>query len=169
MKQEFAKSSEERNIRDPLLHLGMVRLLDELEKSSVISKKQIYDLCRKTHEDNCVAYRQVSNDNQNELKINLIQNPDGSSKPMILSAIARGTGWKINRYKMTIREDFPPESYRMRLSERGAVFRASEIIGHPYMAGAWTKYGLVENNKITLLLRRDKPRHVLRPHGIEEL
>lgn len=168
MIQEFANERRELRIRGPLLHSGMVTLLLQLEESGIIGVERIYDLCHRTCADNCVVYRQVDENGQNELKINFRENPDGSSKPMILSAFVSGKGWSLSHSQILIKREILPETYLRRLSDREVVLRSREIIDHPYLAGAWTRDAVIKDREVILALNRGKTRHVLGPNGIEK-
>ena len=168
MLQEFASERREMRIRGPLLHAGMVALLQDLEQRDIIGSERIYDLCHRTCADNCKVYRQVD-ESGNELKINFRENPDGRTKPMILSALASGKGWSISHSQMIIQSSILPDTYLSKLSDRDVILQAREVIDHIYLSGAWTRDGIVKDKEIILTLHRGKPRHALGPEGIERV
>ena len=168
MFQEYANEPPKLRIRDPLLHRGMVAVLEYLDCHDIVSMGLMHSLCHRTADDQCVVYRQVD-DNGIDLRINHRENPGGRTRPMILSALVNGKGWNISHSFLIISRDLMPEAYIARLSDPEFVSDARGIIDHPYLTGTWAGKPYVKDKEISLTLKRGKPRHVLTDEGIVSL
>lgn len=164
MKETFASGMQSLEPQRPLLDQGMVALLGWLEERNSISPKRIHALCGKTEKFDTSVYKCEWPRPKRVLEIHRRKSANGT---VILGANHDHPDYKIGRTGILISKAILPETLQLKLKDGDVVMKATDIIDHPYLTGAWTCRAEDRENDIMVSLNRGKARHRLTVRGVE--
>lgn len=164
MRETFANGFESLKTQRPLLDQGMVALLAWLEERQSISPQRVHELCGRTGRFDTSLYKCEW---PRPKRILEIHRRTLGSRAVILSANHDDPDYQIGRTGILISKAILPETLQLKLKDSDVVMKATDIIDHPYLTGAWTRRGEDREHQIMVRLNRGKARHRLTAGGVE--
>lgn len=166
MKQTVAMGMQRTSMRDPLLDAGMVEMLKWIETSTGTTARKMHELCGRVEKYDSTVFKCQWPAPRRSIEVHYRKI---ASRTVILAANYDGNGYSFGRGGILIRTEMIPESLRLKLADRDVIMKASEIIDHPYLIGAWTSRAEEKDGKVSITLNRGAPRHVLTSAGVEKV
>jgi len=166
MKQTVAIGMQSLKHEKPLLDQGMIALLAWLEERQSISLRRIHELCGRTEKFDTSVYKCEWPRPKRMLEIHRRKNAKGT---IILGANYDHPDYKIGRTGIRINKAILPETLQLKLKDSDVVMKATDIIDHPYLTGAWTSRAEDRDAQIMITLNRAKARHRLTSDGMEAI
>lgn len=166
MKETFAKGISSTQRQRPLLDDGMVALLAWVEEHLNKTPQRIHELCGKREKYNNTVYKCEWPNPKRTLEIHRRKDARGK---IILGANYTHPDYNFGRDGIIINKTLIPESIILKLKDHDIVMKATEIIDHPYLTGAWITPAEEREKDVVITLRRGKIRHILTENGVEKL
>jgi len=141
----------------------MVALLAWLEERNSISPRRIHHLCGMTDKFDTTVYKCEWPGPKRILEIHRRKH----ASEVILGANHDHPDYQIGRTGILISKSILPETLQLKLKDGDMVMKATDIIDHPYLTGAWTCRAEDRETRIMVTLRRGKARHRLTAGGVE--
>ncbi|WP_298847004.1 hypothetical protein [uncultured Salinicola sp.] len=166
MRQTVAMGMQRASMRDPLLDAGMAELLKWIETNTGTTARRMHELCGRVEKYDSTVFKCQWPSPKRSVEVHYRKI---ASRTVILAANYDGEGYSFGRGGILIRKEMVPEALRLKLTDRDVVMKASDIIDHPYLIGAWTSRAEEKDGKVSIALNRGAPRHVLTAAGVESV